>query len=78
MSYHTEGHCENAKDHLARVEEGDDEEDDQGRDEVVGLVVEEVVHDPVAPFVQIVDVRNLESDEYNQNFVTTKGNKEIP
>jgi len=55
-----DGHGEDAQEHLAGVEKTHDEEDEDGRDEVVGLVIQQVVDDPVDPFLRVVEVRHLE------------------
>merc|ERR1719193_2461875 len=35
-------HCDDTHQHLARVQEGNDFKDDEGREEIVGLIIEEV------------------------------------
>ena len=55
MSYHDE----DADRHLLRVHGADDGEDDEGGEEVVGLVVEQVLRDAVQPPLLVVQVRNL-------------------
>lgn len=50
---------DDTKKHLARVEERDQEEDDEGRDEVISLIVQKIAHYTIHPSIIIVDVRNL-------------------
>ena len=49
-----------AKDHLAGMEEAEDQEDEDGREEVVGLVVKQVVHNPVEPPLEVVELWQVE------------------
>jgi len=66
-----DGHGENSQEHLARVEETDEEEDEKGRDEVVCLVIQQVVDNPVDPFLRVVKVRCLEPGFSKNEFVQT-------
>jgi hypothetical protein len=44
------------------VDEPNEGEYDEGGDEVVGLVVEQVVHHPVPPLLRVADVRHFEPE----------------
>ena len=48
----TYGHCEESKEHLARTEEAGKEEDDEGTNKVVGLVVKEVADQLGGPLLR--------------------------
>merc|ERR1719150_531905 len=48
-------HGDHPQHHFARVEKADEGEDEKCRDEVVGLVVEQVVHHSVSPLVRLAD-----------------------
>ena len=51
---------QNPKKHFLRIKEENEEKNDETGEEVVGLVIQQVVDDPVEPSLCIVDVRNLE------------------
>ena len=42
------------------MEEAEDQEDEDGREEVVGLVVKQVVHNPVEPPLEVVELWQVE------------------
>ena len=46
------------------MEEPDDQEDEDGRDEVVGLVVQQVVDNPVEPPLNVAELRQVEPMKY--------------
>ena len=50
------------------IDKPNEGEYDEGGDEVVGLVVEQVVHNTVPPLVRLADVRNLEPAQLSDHY----------
>lgn len=64
-----DAHGENPEEHLPWMEEADEEEDEDRRDCVVSLVVQQVVHDTVHPFLNIAEVGSLKPGLPEDKFI---------
>lgn len=53
-------HKSQSEHHFMGVKEGDEKKDDETCQEVVGLIVEQVVDQPIEPSLGILHIRNLE------------------
>ena len=58
----TQNHCQHPESHLEGIEEGDDAKDDDGRESIVGLVIDEVADNSISELVHILIFRNLKPE----------------
>lgn len=62
-------HRQHTDQHFDRMDQSDNEENDDGRKQVISLVVQEVVDHSVAPFLHVLEIRYLEARGLQQEVV---------